>query len=177
MCGDQRSRSHRHRHRRALRLRRQRRQDRRPQRAGVRRQFDRVGTVPLHGAPNVTLSAVGINAAHLARAFLTGRREETGTAGDVDVTATCAAAPAPPRCASRRRRSPRAGTDLRPASASGTLRWSNGNVQVTNGRAQLDRVRVEGTDAGNVRAAFATAGPAASGSRRSRARASAAPGR
>src|SRR6185295_762333 len=45
------------------------------------------------------------------------------------------------------------------ASASGTLRWNNGSVQVTNGRAQLDRVRVDGTDAGNVRAAFATAGP------------------
>ena len=118
------------------------------------------GTVPLHGAPNVTLSAVGINAAHLARAFLTGRREETGTAGDVDVTATLRGGTG---TLSLRLASPSLTSGpvqiFKPASASGTLRWSNGSVQVTNGRAQLDRVRVEGTDAGNVRAAFATAGP------------------
>ena len=72
----------------------------------------------------------------------------------------CAAPPAPSRCASP---SPSLTSGpvqiFKPASASGTLRWSNGSVQVTNGRAQFDRVRIEGTDAGNVRAAFATAGP------------------
>jgi hypothetical protein len=117
------------------------------------------GTVPLRGAPTLSLQAVGINAAHLARAALTGRREDTGTAGDVDVTATL--------------RGGAGEVDLRlasptltygplliaqPAAATGTLSWSGTAVRVRNGSAQLARVRIAGHDVGNVRAAFASAG-------------------
>ncbi|HSP96627.1 MAG TPA: AsmA-like C-terminal region-containing protein [Candidatus Dormibacteraeota bacterium] len=118
------------------------------------------GTVPLSGAPTFTLSAVGINAAHLARAALTGRHEDTGTAGDVDVDATL-------RGGSGRIALRLASPTLtigsllisRPATASGTLAWSGSAVRVDNGSARLGRVRVDGTDVGNVRAAFASAGP------------------
>ena len=118
------------------------------------------GSVPLQGAPSLSIAATGINAAHLARAFLTGRREEAGTAGDVDVTATLRGTGG---TIALRLASPTLTLGpllvAQPATASGTLAWSGGAVQVSNGRAQLNRVRVAGTDAGNVRASFASAGP------------------
>ncbi len=119
------------------------------------------GTVPLNnGAPNITLSAVGINAAHLARAFLTGRREDTGTAGDVDVTATLRGGTGTIALRLASASMTAGGLQIfQPATASGTLRWRSGAVQVTNGRAQLNRVRLANTDVGNVRANFASAGP------------------
>lgn len=118
------------------------------------------GTVPLHGQPTVNVAAVGINAAHLARAFLTGQREDAGTAGDVDVTATLRGTGG---AITLRLASPTLTLGplhiAQPASASGTLAWRNGALQVRDGRAQLARVRVADTDVGNVRAAFASAGP------------------
>lgn len=118
------------------------------------------GTVPLQGAPTLAITATGINAAHLARALLTGRHEDTGTAGDVDVTATLRGGGG---TIGLRLASPTLTFGplqiAQPATASGTLAWSAGAVRVGNGRAQLDRVRIAGTDVAGVRAAFASAGP------------------
>jgi hypothetical protein len=118
------------------------------------------GAVPLHGAPTLNLSAVGINAAHLARAALTGKREEAGTAGDVDVTATLRGGSGQ---IALKLASPTLSVGplviAQPASASGKLGWSGNAVQVSNGTAQLARVRVAGTDVSAVRVAFASAGP------------------
>lgn len=117
------------------------------------------GTIPLHGAPSLTLSATGVNAAHLARALLTGRREETGTAGDVDGTATLRGGSG--RVALRLASPTLAVGSLlisRPASATGTLRWGDGGLRVDNGSAELARVRIAGTDVGDVRARFTSDG-------------------
>jgi uncharacterized protein involved in outer membrane biogenesis len=118
------------------------------------------GTIPLDGPPVVSLSAVGINAAHLARAVLTGRPDETGTAGDVDATATVSGSSG---TLALRLASPTLTVGpvviAQPATASGTLTWRDGAMQVGDGRAQLDRARVGATEVGNVRAAFASAGP------------------
>ncbi|MBX3027937.1 hypothetical protein KF840_23835 [bacterium] len=118
------------------------------------------GTLPLQGAPTISLSAVGINAAHLARAALTGRREESGTAGDVDVTATLRGGSGQ---IALRLASPTLALGpllvAQPASAAGTLTWRGTGVQVSKGSAQLARVRFAGTDLGDVRAAFASGDP------------------
>lgn len=118
------------------------------------------GTLPLQGAPTIDLSAVGVNAAHLARAALTGRREEAGTAGDVDVTAALRGGSGQ---IALRLASPTLTLGplliAQPASAAGTLTWRGTGVQVSKGSAQLARVRFAGTDVGNVRAAFASGGP------------------
>jgi len=118
------------------------------------------GTLPLDGgAPTVTLRAVGINAAHIARALLTGDKEEAGTAGDVDVTAslrggrgTLSLTLASPTLTLG------AVQVSRPATASGDVTWSGGTTRVSGGRAQLSRVRAENTNLGDVRASFSTSG-------------------
>lgn len=118
------------------------------------------GSVPLDGSsPTVSLSAVGVNAAHLARAVLTGHQEEAGTAGDVDLTAELRGGRG---TINLRLASPTltlAEVQVsRPATASGTVVWTGTTARVTNGRAQLNRVRVDGTDIGNVQASFSTTG-------------------
>lgn len=118
------------------------------------------GTVPLQGAPTLSLSAAGINAAHLARAALTGRPDDTGTAGDVDITATLQGGAG--RIALRLASPTLTFGPLliaQPASATGTLSWSGTGVRISNGGAQLAQVRFAGNQVGNVRAAFASAGP------------------
>lgn len=118
------------------------------------------GSVPLDGgAPTLELSAVGVNAAHLARAVLTGERQEAGTAGDVDLTATLrdgrgtiALQLASPTLTLGEVRV------SRPATASGTVAWTGGAPRITGGRARLDRVRLDGADIGNVQADFSTSG-------------------
>jgi hypothetical protein len=118
------------------------------------------GSVPLDGSPpTVSLSAVGVNAAHLARAVLTGQQEEAGTAGDVDLTVELRGGRG---TINLRLASPTLTlADIqvsRPATASGTVTWAGKTARVSNGRAQLSRVRVDTTDIGNVQTSFSTTG-------------------